>query len=259
MRRTSLLAFCVLSLAATAQVRIDAPVELDGTTDADRQVEGLSDADANDEAVNARTLRDGAFRYAEVPGAGDWAVALTPAPTTLTAGTSLLVRCVNGNDGPVNITVNGLGPYALLKGAGTALVAGDVPSGSMTHMVFDGIAFQLIGGRRMAIRPCPPGSVAVNAQYCIEVAQHDTARFDSASIACGEVHGRLCTWGEWYAACAKAEELGLTGMIGDWEWTNSAANADTYVRVVGSGTCTQAGTGNGYEPPARAFRCCYRR
>lgn len=241
-----------------AQVRVDAPIVLDGPDAGDRQVIGLRDAAAEDEAVNARTLRDAPYRYAEVSNTADWQVELDPPLSEVTTGTALMIRSTAGSAGPVTLTVDGQGPYPLLKGNGTALEAGDIGAGETAYMVFDGTAFQLVGARRLAKRPCPPNAVEVNPLYCIEIAETDSMTFSEAAVVCGERNGRLCTWGEWHRACVIAQSLGLQQISGNYEWTNSAANGDGNVRVVGSTACSAVGTGPAFTAPGRPFRCCYR-
>ena len=254
-----LLVLIALSGTTKAQVIIDRPLDLNGTTDADRQVHGLSDPTTTDAALNARTFQAGQYRYAEVSGMQAWNAVLTPATDPLQAGASFVLRCQDGNTGPVALTINGQGPYPVHVDGTNDLVAGDVPAGSIVTLVFDGNAFQLTSGRAPIARDCPSGFVAVNERYCIEVAQHDTMAFDSAAVLCGAMNGRLCTWGEWYAACFNAMGLGLSDMVGDYEWTKNAANADNSVRVVGRFSCNTGATGNAWTSPARSFRCCSRR
>ena len=241
-----------------AQVLIDHALILNGATAGDRRVQGLSDADSEEAALNAGSMQRGAFAYAVAIGDDDWTINLDPVPAPLTAGTRLLVKAPADNSGPVTITVNSLGTYYVVKHGSQPLMAGDLVMGEVASLLFDGTFFQLISARRMERRPCPSGFAQVNELYCIEIAEHDSAEWRLAALTCGGLNARLCTWGEWYAACTKAGTLGLQNMNGNWEWTNDAGNADENVRVVGTGSCTQAGVTNGYTF-ARNYRCCFRR
>lgn len=244
---------------AMAQVIVDRSIELNGTTDGERQVHGLSDPTSTADAMNARTLQAGQYRYAEVSGSQAWSAVLTPAPGPLQIGAMLVLHSQNANNGPVTLSVNGQGPYPVHVGNGQDLEVGDVLAGAMVTVVYDGSGFQLTSGRAPTVRPCPSGFVAVNEQYCIEVDQHDTMSFDSAAVLCATLNGRLCTWGEWYAACFNASSLGLANMVGDYEWSNNGGNADNYVRVVGRFSCNTGAVGSAYTAPARNVRCCARR
>ncbi|MCC7502695.1 MAG: hypothetical protein IT229_09210 [Flavobacteriales bacterium] len=244
---------------ATAQIIVDRPIDLNGSTESDRQVLGLSDATTPANALNARTFQAGQYRYAEVSGTASWNAVLTPTADPLQAGATFVLLCQDSNAGPVALTIDGQGPYPVHVDGVKPLVSGDVPAGTIVTTVFDGTAFQLTSGRAPIIRDCPSGFVAVNDRYCIEVAQHDTMAYDSAAVLCGSLNGRLCTWGEWYAACYNATNLGLTNMVGDYEWTKNAANANNSVRVVGRFSCNTGALGDAWASPARSFRCCSRR
>ncbi len=259
MARTLLLPLLLCSGLLQAQLRVDAPIVLDGAQPGHRQVVGLADAIAPQHALNVRTLRDAPYRYAEVTDGSGWTVELDPGAGALTAGTTLLLQTTVANSGALTITVNGQGPYSVSRGPGLALRAGDIVAGATVHVVFDGTEFQLISGRRRAPRACPSGSVAVNDEYCIDTGRRGAGLLDSASVVCGDLNGQLCSWGQWYAACLRATELGLTNMTGQWEWANSAANADGSARTMGYASCTHAGLGLAFGTTSYNYRCCYRR
>lgn len=239
-----------------AQVAVDRPVVLTGPTSADRQVTGLAAPASAGDAMQAGALQRGDFHFGQVVGA-NWVIDLQPAPTTLLAGTRLTLLCQDGNTGPVTITVNGSAPLAVVKDGGAPLDAGDVKAGAIVELLYDGTAFQLTSGRGPTVRDCPSGFVGVNQRYCIQAVQHDTLRFDLAAQYCASLDARICSWGEWYTACAKAGTLGITDLIGDWEWTNDAGNADGYARMVGFGLCEQSAVRS--VALSLPFRCCLRR
>ncbi|MCB0792652.1 MAG: hypothetical protein H6595_02610 [Flavobacteriales bacterium] len=250
-------------LVTQAQVHVDRPVLLTGATEAQHQVSGIADAVSIDDPMNSRTARVGAYRFSEAGGTAEhWLLDPTPAwNDTLPAGADLIVRVQQMNHGPVDALVNGLGPFPIVKEAGAPLDSADLVAGRMAQLVFDGTALQLVqfGRPSTAPRPCPGGSIAVDAQFCIEVQQHDTMNFRDAAVTCGELGGRLCTWGMFFTACWNATDLGITDLTGDWEWTNSTANGDGLVRIVGFSSCTIRATADGMSPPARPFHCCFLR
>ncbi len=248
-----------LALGAQAQVRVDKPVELNGTTANDRQVIGLHDAANTGDAMNARSLQRGTYVFASVSGGTAWQADVQPAINQAQAGLCLLVRSADSNSGAVTLSVNGSAPLAVVKEGDQPLSAGDILAGETVSLVFDGTVYQLISARRMDRRPCPSGTAQVNELYCIETAERDTMEFDDAAVICGQQGMRLCTWGQWYAACVNATTLGLQAMTGEWEWTNSAANSDGQARVVGSSSCTHAGASQGWSLVSRNFRCCFNR
>lgn len=249
----------LLLLGSLAQVRVDRPIELSGSAPSDRQVIGLHDGVEGGDALNARTLQRGAYLYAEVSGGGSWQATLQPAITQPAAGLCLLLRSADANSGALTLSVNGSAPVAVVKDGGLPLSPGDIGAGETVSLVHDGTAFQLVSARRMDRKPCPSGTVQVNELYCIETNERDTLEFDDAAVVCAQQGMRLCTWGQWYAACTEATSLGLQNMTGNWEWTNSAANSDTQVRVVGSNSCTHAGSSLGWGLVSNHFRCCFGR
>lgn len=255
-----LLALLIVASPAAAQIQVDRPVVLTAPADSARRVTGLADATEEHDALNARSAALGRFRSATVGGTADaWTAGLVPALTdTLPAGAELLLRIPQSNTGAVSLTIDGLGPFPVEEAPGDPLDSADVPAGLMARLLFDGTAFQLVNGRPARTRPCPSGFVEVTEQFCMEPDERDTLDFREAAQACGALGARLCTWGEFYAACVRAAQLGLNDMIGNWEWTNNSANADMGVRVVGFSSCTIAATAGALDPPARNFRCCFR-
>lgn len=240
-----------------AQIAVDRPVELTGGA-GNAQVKGLADPASGPEALNARAAQAGAHLFAVASGTNTWAITLDPPPDPPSTGTRIFVQAASDNTGPVTLVLNGAGPWNVVKNGTQPLDPGDVAAGETAMLIFDGTAFQLTGARRMQRRPCPGGFTQVNELYCIEQVQHDTMTWLDAASTCGSMDARLCTWGEWYAACQQATALGLQNMTGDWEWTNNSAAADHSVRVVGQFSCPHAGTTNGFDF-ARNFRCCFKR
>ncbi|MBV6403726.1 MAG: hypothetical protein IT228_03790 [Flavobacteriales bacterium] len=256
----TLLALLAGAPQLAAQVRLDRPLVLTAPSDSARRVMGLADAVDTTDALNARSAARGLFRTATATGTPNaWTAALAPAlADTPTVGMELLLRIPQMNTGTVTLAVDGIGPFPVEEAPGDGLDSADVPAGLVARLLFDGAAFQLVNGRAPRQRPCPPGFVAVTEQFCIEPDQRDTLDFRDAAMVCGALGARLCTWGEFYAACTRAAQLGLNNMTGDWEWTNNSANADMGVRVVGYSSCTIAATSGALDPPARNFRCCFR-
>jgi len=260
LRLPLLLALATLVAGSSmAQVGVDRPVELVGGTAADRQVKGLADPASGSEALNARSFQQGTYASATVSGNSAWAVTLTPAPDVVGTGFHLVLKSLDANGGPVTLSVNGGAAMPVLRDGGDPLEAGDVPAGAMVALTCTGNAFLLTSGRPLEKRTCPPGFVAVTEGYCIEQVQRDTVDFPEAAVTCGDLNARLCTWGEWYVACTQATALGITDMVGDWEWSNNAANGDGLVRVVGQYSCSAAATSQGWDLLPRNFRCCFRR
>jgi len=89
---------------------------------------------------------------------------------------------------------------------------------------------------------CPPGLVDATG-YCIEVAKRSATDWFTAARTCQRLGLRLCTPGEWYAACAAAVPLGLEDMTTDWQW-------------IDNWTAFSESTLNVYRPMATGFPNC---
>ena len=250
-----------IGFGAQAQVRVDKPIDLNGTTPTDRQVIGLHDGVNTTDALNARTIQRGTYLFAEVSGGSAWSADVQPAIVQPQQGLCLLLRSADANSGAITLSVNGSAPVAVLKEGNQPLQQGDIGGGETVSVVHDGNVFQLVSARRMDRKPCPTGTVGVNELFCIETQERDTLTYDIAAVVCGQQGMRLCTWGQWYTACTQATTLGLLNMTGEWEWTNSAANADESVRIVGNISCTHSGIASAWGDDAlpRNYRCCFNR
>lgn len=105
--------------------------------------------------VGAATARN---QYATVAGSQDnsyiWAgtaggtanaitISTSPVTTTLVTGRSLKFISSAANTGAVTIAENGLTAKAITKNGATALIAGDIPSGALVVITYDGTQYQL--------------------------------------------------------------------------------------------------------------------
>jgi hypothetical protein len=127
-------------------------------------------------------------------------------------------------------------------------------------MAFDGERFVVLDALPI---PCPPGFSTLSRGTCIADSTSGMANFFEANLACRAQGGRLCTFGEWVAACQK--DPGFFATVPVAEWVDHAANStnsakfvgygDNGFNVIGGSGCTfggwtQADTGN------QAIRCC---
>jgi hypothetical protein len=70
---------------------------------------------------------------------------LTPALTAYATGQTFRFISSGANTTNVTININSLGAKAITKNGSTALAAGDIPSGAVCEIAYDGTRFQLIG------------------------------------------------------------------------------------------------------------------
>jgi hypothetical protein len=99
---------------------------------------------------------------------------------------------------------------------------------------------------------CPDGFVALNNKVCIEVFNRDTEYtwFD-ANSACIDADYRLCTTGEWAAAC----ENGIITITSKGEWLDDNVYFGNFMTIIGYGDCRNMAFGQPDLPEA-TFRCC---
>jgi hypothetical protein len=245
----------LLCAGLSAQVRVDRPINLTGSTDGDRQVHGVPDATAPQDLLNSAVEGSGVHRTATAQAGNIWAIQLDALAQAPAAGTHVLVHAPAPAGGPVQLTVNGHGPFAVLYVDGSVLEGSAIPAGSVLSLVHDGTAFQVTNGTGSTLRPCPAGTVAVNEQFCVQQQRHpEQLLFFEAIETCGAQGLRLCSWGELYLSCANAGALGIAQMPGGWEWTDQTANEQGSVRIATNGSCFQASTS--LTTVARYLRCC---
>lgn len=69
---------------------------------------------------------------------------MTPALTAYAAGQMFYFVAAGDNTGAVTLNINSLGAKAVTRDGSTALVAGDIASGEMVVVVYDGTRFQMV-------------------------------------------------------------------------------------------------------------------
>ena len=259
MRIAIAITFLVACIPAMAQVLIDNSIVLIGTNDGDRQVHGLPDSTGASAMINAATELSNAHRSAAPASGTLWQIDLPSLQQAPVAGTQLIVHAPAPVPGPLQISINGNGPYAITRGPDETIDGATIPEGTMLSLVFDGNAMQLMNSIGRSLLECPAGTVAVNDQFCVQTERSgELLEFFEAIEHCGAMGMRLCTWGEYYSACIDAVALSIADMPNGWEWTNQSANENMSVRVVGSSSCMNAATSPATGYP-RHFRCCLSR
>jgi hypothetical protein len=109
------------------------------------RITGLGSAvDATDAATFAQVQSTAAKLIGSVSGADTITGALTPAITAYAAGQMFYFVAAGTNTGAVTLNINSLGAKAVTRDGSTALVAGDIASGEMVVVVYDGTRFQMI-------------------------------------------------------------------------------------------------------------------
>jgi hypothetical protein len=105
------------------------------------------DPDPDDLKQIVKVIRGGRLNWRTAGGtANALTVALNPQLLSYVAGLPLRVLTGgNANTGAMTLNIDGLGAKAIVKRSGAAMVAGDVPADSLLKLVYDGVAFRMIG------------------------------------------------------------------------------------------------------------------
>ena len=94
--------------------------------------------------IIARAVQNGAFHFAEAAGtANALTAALTPAPSALVAGMTIVIKAAADNTGAATLNLNGIGAAAI-KANGGDLLAGNLVAGRVYAMSWDGTAWQMV-------------------------------------------------------------------------------------------------------------------
>jgi len=107
---------------------------------------GLAAGSARTDSANLSNIQDGSGIYCGTAGGTADAITLSPSPaiTAYAAGQTFRFISSGANTGAVTVAVSSLaGPKAITKNGATALVAGDIPSGAMVEITYDGTRFIL--------------------------------------------------------------------------------------------------------------------
>jgi hypothetical protein len=80
---------------------------------------------------------------ADSAGSDTYAVTLSPAPSAYTTGMVVNFTAGTANTGACTLNVNGLGAKTIKKNVTTDLATGDILSGQMNSVIYDGTNFQL--------------------------------------------------------------------------------------------------------------------
>lgn len=85
------------------------------------------------------------FPQVTAAGTDTYTATLSPPITAYAAGQKFQILFTNANTGASTLALNGLAALAVTKNGATALVAGDIPVGSIKILAYDGTRLQIIG------------------------------------------------------------------------------------------------------------------
>lgn len=91
-------------------------------------------------------IQNDGSNYSIATGTDTYAITSTPATTAYVAGQRVNVLFTNANTGTSTLNRDTLGVKNLVKSDGSAFSAGDIPAGAILPFVYNGTAYQLVGG-----------------------------------------------------------------------------------------------------------------
>lgn len=107
---------------------------------------GVGDASARTDYAKTSQVQDGAYSYSADTGSADtYVMTLSPAITAYATGAEYRFKAANTNTGASTLNINGVGATSIKKAGSSDVEAGDIPSGSVITVVYDGTNFQITG------------------------------------------------------------------------------------------------------------------
>jgi len=130
------------SLAANGETPVTGNIPLSGY-----KLTGVGAATARTDAASLANVQDATGVYVATVGGTVDAITLTPSPsiTAYAAGQRFSFIAAGANTGATTVNVSSVGVRDVTKNGTTALAAGDIPSGALVTIQYDGTRFQLSG------------------------------------------------------------------------------------------------------------------
>ena len=106
---------------------------------------GLGVGSAATDSANISQVQSSYGTFLTVSGTDTITATVSPSLTAYAVGQSFKFLASGANTGAATINISSLGAKSIVKNGTTPLSAGDLVSGAMTQIVYDGTNFQLIG------------------------------------------------------------------------------------------------------------------
>lgn len=101
-------------------------------------------------------VQNSAFTWlSSVSGVDTITASATPTPAAYTAGQTFSFLSAGANTGAVTLNISGLGAKSITKNGTTPLSAGDIASGAVIPVQYDGTQFQIVSGSGSGSGPQP--------------------------------------------------------------------------------------------------------
>jgi len=108
------------------------------------KITNLGAATAGTDAVRFSQIQAGTEKLLAVTGTNTIIGSATPALTAYTAGNAFTFVVAGSNTTAVTLNIDGLGAKAITRDGTTALVSGDIVTGEVVLVVYDGTQFQVL-------------------------------------------------------------------------------------------------------------------
>lgn len=249
--------FAILAAAPVcAQWDVPVRIALSGDSATDRRATGLAAPALGSDGLAAGLERTHALTWLSATGTDSLVAAWPTVGLTLSGAFPRLTLVPDTtNTGPVTLTLPGTGPVPIVKYAVEPLDSADLQTGIPVDLVYDGAVWQVISPLP---RPCPPGMFPASRDVCIERQPTPSSNFYGAANGCANRQRRMCTFGEWIAACTMTN--GILGSIVDYEWVDHAANSGNDAKSIGLNNDTflpDCYSGSTRVPlTVLSYRCC---
>ena len=110
------------------------------------KITGLADGSAADDSATIGQVQGNTFAMlGAVSGADTITATASPPITAYATGQTFRFVSAGANTGAVTLALNGLTAKNVTKTGTTALAAGDIPSGAVVEVIYDGTQFQMLG------------------------------------------------------------------------------------------------------------------
>lgn len=206
-------------------------------------------------------IQQSAYTYCGTAGGTANAITLTPSPaiTSYVAGHRFQFKSASANNSSVTVAISGLTTKAITKNGTTALSGGEIPSGAVIDIMYDGTEFQLLDPVELLTASVSTAMLATIATKTILSNNSGSSASPAAntlttvldfigSAAQGDILYRdSSAWARLGAGTA-GQVLKSGGAAANPSWTNSSAYKIITTTYDVSTTGSLAMTGAGFTP-----------
>jgi len=155
---------------------------------------GVSNATALTDYASADQVLNGNLQYlGSVSGADTITATAAITPAAYEVGQQFSFISAGANTTAVTLNVSSLGAKAVTKNGTTALAAGDIPSGAIALVEYDGTQFQLLNVSGVSFMTAASSATLTNKTFDANGTGNSLSNVDVADLANG-TDGELITW-----------------------------------------------------------------